>query len=500
MSEQLSITPKVLELQETNDIYMTLTMCILSNKANLNNARFTDDFINGVVENKDSYIGIPLVANRTKLENGVYNNLSHEFDSKTGKLNTDAIGSFVDFWTDTEEDGTLLLMGSVRVYKRYPNVCNALLELYESGDLEMSCEVLVYGYESMEGKVRNIAYSYEDNVNSLFGSAVVSDPAEVRSRATLLVAEAFEKDLASQSEGGENVSEKNKQPETVVFNKGNEIRFHGTELSSLKFSDISSQIYNQLNPIDPKTGYREYEFWVCDLYNDYVLVEDWDDYSTLYKISYQVVNDTVVLDSQDKWIKGTKGFIPDGIDIDSLMVQQQNATIEIENKVNELNSQHKEVMQVTEEQIKQLQSKLDEATAKVEELNSKVSELNETIVSQEESKKALESQITELNSEVETLKPFKDQVETAEKQVKKDALVEKFSKLLSDEVMKSEAVLNAVEELNETELNSIVVAEVTKAKTVEVASKTETVIVSASTQEDLIPQSRREKLYGSKAE
>jgi hypothetical protein len=364
----------------------------------------------------------------------------------------------------------------------------------------MSCEVLVYGYESMEGKVRNIAYSYEDNVNSLFGSAVVSDPAEVRSRATLLVAEAFEKDLASQSEGGENVSEKNKQPETVVFNKGNEIRFHGTELSSLKFSDISSQIYNQLNPIDPKTGYREYEFWVCDLYNDYVLVEDWDDYSTLYKISYQVVNDTVVLDSQDKWIKGTKGFIPDGIDIDSLMVQQQNATIEIENKVNELNSQHKEVMQVTEEQIKQLQSKLDEATAKVEELNSKVSELNETIVSQEESKKALESQITELNSEVETLKPFKDQVETAEKQVKKDALVEKFSKLLSDEVMKSEAVLNAVEELNETELNSIVVAEVTKAKTVEVASKTETVIVSASTQEDLIPQSRREKLYGSKAE
>jgi len=129
VSETLSITPKILELneEETNDIFMTLTMCVLTNGVNLNNLQFTDDYINGIVENKDKYIGIPLVVNRLKLENGLYNNLTHEFNKKTGELNTDCVGSFVDFWSETDSDGALQLMGNVRVFKRYPNVCNAFI-------------------------------------------------------------------------------------------------------------------------------------------------------------------------------------------------------------------------------------------------------------------------------------------------------------------------------------------------------------------------------------
>jgi cell division protein FtsB len=492
VSETLQVKTKVTEIhQESNDIYMTLTMCILTNQVNLNNARFTDDFIDGVIANKESYVGIPLVVNKTKLENGVYNTLGHEFDSNSGELKTEVIGSFYDFWKETDDDGSTLLMGSVRVFKRFPAVCEALVELYESGDLEFSCEVLVYGYESVEGKVRNIAYTYDGQVNSLFASAVVSNPAEVKSRAFTLVAEALEKDLALK--GGEIVADNT--PKTEVFNKGNKINFHGKiESSSLTFDEISNQIYNQLNPIDPKTGYRDYEYWISDIYNDYVIVEEWDDYNELYKIPYEVVNDTVVLAPEENWIKGTRGFIPDGVNIDSLLEAVNNASIEMENKINELNAAHKEVLQVTEEQIKELQEKVDA-------LNKQVEELNSVVVSQKEEIVQLQNKEQELNQVIEDLKPYKEQVETAEKQAKKDALVGKFSKLLSEEVMKSEAVVNAIEALDEATLNSIVVAEVSK----ELASKSEdkkekTVIVSARNQEDLVPQSRREKLYAPKSE
>lgn len=425
---------------------MTLKMCILTNQANLNNALFTDDFIDGVITNKEKYIGIPLVANRTKLENGLFNVLSHEFDQKSGELKTDSIGSFVDFWDETDTDGSRLLMGTVRVLKRFPNVCNAIIELYDQGELEFSCEVLVFGYSDVTDSIRSISYVFEDQTNELFASCVVTNPAEPKSTATMLVAEALIKDL----EGGVKLSK------TEIFNKGIEIKFHGSfESASLKYSDVADQIYNILNPIDPKTGYREYEYWVSDLYTDYVIVEDWNSYETLYKISYQIINDTVVLDTEDMWIKGTKGFIPDSIDSTS------------ENELSSI------VVAQKEEKVK-----MDEDMLKLQETNAELIKTNEALL------------------------VYKEKFEASEKQVKKDVLVEKFSKILSEESLKSEVVVKAFEELDEATLNSVVVSEVTK----EIASKTTTdkkdvkVIVSARMQDDLVPQSTKDRLYAAKSE
>jgi hypothetical protein len=486
--EKIMVKPKILELQQSNDIYMTITMCILTNQVNLNNARFTDDFINGVVENKEKYIGIPLVANRVKLENGVYNSLTHEFDSSTGELKTDIIGSFSDFWTSTDEDGSLLLMGNARVFKRYPNVCSALIELYESGDLEFSCEVLVTQYEDIQDGVRTIGYA--DGANQLIGSAVVTYPAEPKSKAYLLVAEALEKDFGDS--GGDKMS---KQHKTEVFNKGHEISYHGKELSSLTFEEIGNQIYNLLNPIDAKTGNREYNYWIRDLYNDYVIVEDWDDYNDLWKIPYQISNNTVILAPQDQWVRGSLGFIPDGVDIDSLMSDLESQTVEMNNKINELNTQHKEELEKMDEQHK---AQIEELQSKIGQLTAKVDELNNLVVSQKEEIVQLQEKEKELNSVIEELKPYKDKVEQAELEEKQKALEEKFSKLLSEETFKSEEVQNAIKELNETKLNEIVVAEVAKEKIS--APKKENVIVTASAQADLIPQSRKDRLYTPKSE
>ncbi|MGG3892024.1 hypothetical protein [Metabacillus fastidiosus] len=483
MKEKLSLKPKIIELNNSNDIYMTLNICILSNDVNYNKAQFMDDFIDGVIENKETYIGIPFVVNREKLESAEYENLTHELQD--GELLTDQVGSFVDFWKEEIDDANCL-MGSIKVMKRFPNTCAAIVELYNNDDLETSCEVLVNSYvEITEDGIRKIGYN--EGKNALIGSAIVTSPAEKRAKATLLVAEAYEKDI---NQGGESMSEK--------FNKGHEIKYHGQfETASLKFSEVSNQIYNKLNPLNAKNNSRTYNYYILDLYTDFVICEDWDDYETLYKIPYSIESDEVVLSPQEQWIKGALGFIPDNVNLDQL----QSQVTELNNKLEELKKEAELQMSKTVEELETEVSaknkEIAEFTTKLEDLEKKVTELNETIVSQESTKKELEDKVTELNSAIEELGKYKEQVETAEKEKAVAELNSKYSKLLSEEVFKSERVQEAIQELNSVELNSIVVEEIDKQKVTETAStkKDDTVTIVASKQEDLIKQSIAQK-YG----
>jgi phage shock protein A len=480
MQDRLTITPKILELnQNSNDIYMTVKLCILSNQVNYNNAKFTDDFIQGVIDNKSTYIGIPLVANKTKLENGVYDKLTHEYSN--GQLNTDVIGSFIDFWEETDDTNAKLLMGEARIYKRFPNVCEAILDLFESNDLEFSCEVLVTEYESVEDDVRSIHYN--DGKNALIGSCVVTDPAESRSRATLLIAEALEKDLQNLSQKGDE-----KVSDTVLFNKGYEVKYHGKiHVSELSYDDIRDAIYNQVNPVDTQTNKRQYNYWIRELFQTYVILEDWNFPDKLYQAGYSVTNDSVVLDAKENWIEIELTYQKKGTDINQLLAEKQQ-------EVTELNNKLQEVQNMNEEQVKELQEQL-------ESLKNQVAELNATIVAQAEEKKSLESQVAELNQQIEELSKYKEQVEAAEKEAKKSALVEKFSKILSEEVFKSERVQNAIAELNEQELNKVVVEQVA----LEVANKQQnksddvTIVVNQK-QEDFLPTDKKSYWYGKKSE
>lgn len=520
MSETLKLTPKILEIANSNDIYMTIELVILTNQVNYNGALFTDNFIDGVINNKERYIGIPLVANRVKLEGGEYDDLNHEL--KDGQLQTDIIGSFVDFWKETDEDESILLKGSARVLKRYPNTCNALLELFETGDLEFSVEVAVRNYTSVEDGVRQV--DYNDGNNALLASCVVTEGAEVKSKATLLIAQAIKKDLDSiedlSMKGDENMSKDNIE---IAFNKGKEIRYHGElETSSLRFNEVANLLYNALNPIDAKTGDRTYNFYIADIYNDHVICESWNDYDKLYRVPYTVSGENVILSDKTEWQEGSWGFVPKGIivnelqekyttEINQLRSEYDEKVTELNNKINELETAKGELsnMEKTVEElnteIASLQAKVTELEGTIAELNTKVTdsdekvaELNSTIVNQEEVKKELESTITELNSKVEELTPYKEEVETAKKESKMNELSSKFSKLISEDVMKSERVQTALTELNEIELNSIVVEEIAKAKEVEVASKIEEeedVVTTAKKQADLLPEDLSSK-YG----
>ena len=472
-NERISIKNKIFELNESNDIYMTLNFPILSNDVNYNNLQFTDDFINGVVENKDKYIGIPLVVNREKLESGEYDDLGHEL--KDGQLLTDQVGSHVDFWSE-EIDGALCLMSSIRVMKRFPNVCEAIVELYNNGDLESSCEVLVSDYlEITEDKVRKVHYNGGKNI--YIGSAIVSEPAESRSRATLLVAEAYKKDI---EEKGDNILQDK-------FNKGIDINYHGIEVNALKLSNVSTQIYNILNPINPQNNSRQYNYYIRDVYVGHVICESERDYSELWKIPYTITNDQVIISTQEEWTKGSIGFIPDGVNLDEL----QTEIVELNNKLLKLQEEVNSNMNIEELQaeLSLKETEVSEFKSKVDELEVKVTELNETIVSQESTKKELEVKVVELNSSVEELSKYKEQFEAAEKEVKVKELNEKYSKLLSEELMKAESTQTLINELKVTELNELVVSEVSKQKQeIEVNQKGDAdVLISSKKQEDLLP-------------
>lgn len=484
MKEKVSIKPKIMQLNNTNDIYMTLNICILSNDVNYNKAQFLDDFIDGVIDNKEQYIGIPFLVNREKIENGEYDNLSHEL--KDGKLLTDQIGSFVDFWKDEIDDANCL-MGAIRVMKRFPNTCNAIVELYNDNSLETSCEVMITSYEEItDDGIRKIGYS--NGENSLIGSAIVTNGAEKRAKATLLVAEAFQKDV--EQEGDEKVTE--------VFNKNHEINYHGQfEVASLKLNEVSNQIYNKLNPYNAEKDYREYNYYIRDVYTDYVVVEDWEDYQVLYKIPYAITNDEVTLVPKEEWIKGKLGFIPDNVDLTQLQIQVAELNKEIEVLQKGAKEQMDKTVEELQTELSAKDTEIAEFKTKIEELEAKVTELNETIVTQTEAKSALEGEIAELNSKVEELKPFKEQIEKAEKDAKVAELSSRYGKLLNKEVFESEDVQNAIAELNSEKLNDIVVAELAKEKAIETASKKDddSFTIVASKQEDLLPKNILQK-YG----
>lgn len=475
MKERISVRPKIMELQDTNDIYMTMNIAILSEDINFNGAQFTSDFIEGIIEHKDRHVGLPFLVNKEKLENGDFDDLTHELDSKTGELKTDQIGSFVDFWEE-EIDGANCLMGSVRIFKRFTETCSAIVSLVKDDSLETSCEVLVKDYlEITEDGIRKIHYN--DGNNAFAGSAIVTNGAEKRAKPTLLIAEAYQKDINSEHQGGENLSKEKE------YNNGIKVEYFNQELSSLEYYRIEQQIYNKLNPVDVEDGGRDYNYYVHTLYHDKVIVQENDKPYGIYSIGYKIENDTVILDKESDWKKGSFQFVPEGVEVSELMEQKTDKIKELQKEIAELKEENNAM---SKEQKKDIEVNEN----KIEELEKEIAELKETIVSEQEAKLSLEGQVTALNEEIETLKPFKEQVEKAEKEAKVKELKAKYSKLIAnEEVFNSERVTKAIEEGDVVELNNVVVEEIAKQKEQEVETaeqEEKDVVITASVQENLI--------------
>lgn len=426
-------------------------------------------------------------------------NHEHVVDKNTGKiveLNTIAVGTITVAWIDKLDDDDALeaLYAKATIWSyKYPKVMEVIERNFNDGICTSSVEVEISKYNKDASKEYRYPESYVYLSNCLLGQNVTpaDSDAGVLSVADKEISQAIKHDLELNNDmKGDDVM-------TDDFNKGIEIKYHSIEVSSLKLNEVGGQIYNLLNPLNPINNKRQYNYYIRDVFVDYVICESEHDYSELWKIPYSIIDNQVIISPQDNWTKGKLGFIPEGIDLEQLQMQ----TTELNNKIEELKKEAELHMSKTVEELhvelSAKETELADFKAKLEEFEGKVAELNATIVAQEESKANLEGQITELNSAIEELNKYKIQVETAEKESKVAEFSSRYEKLLSEETFKSERVQNAIQELNAVELNSVVVEEIAKEKVeVETAStKTDEVIVVASKQEDLIPKSLLQK-YG----
>lgn len=476
----------IIEISSKDSVTTEITMLVHKlDQVNGNGLDFSRDYTE---LHMNSLVNKPVVCKYKSDEDdlGTHEQVLDEEGNIIG-LNTIAIGTIKEVYIDEYEDGHALYAKADLWNYKYPEIVACVKKLYQDNVASSSVEVEIYEYDGEPSQEYRKAKEYSYLANCLLSSTVApaDRDAGVIDIAQLEIAEAIKKDLQSieNSEKGDV-----KVTETNTYNKGYEMKSHVTEIASLRLDDIKSQIYNLLNPMNAKTCDREYNYYIREVYNDYVLIGDWSYDETLYKISYEVINEQVVLSSKDSWEKGYLGFIPQG-----------TSTFELESQIKELNEQitktKEEADSLMSKTVEELQTELASKetelsglVAKIEELEAKVTELNETVVNQQTTKVELEGTIAELNAKVEELTPFKEQVETAEKEAKVNELSEKYGKLLSEETFKSEEVQSAIQELNAQKLNEIVVNEVAsgKTKTVTEVNEQKEVVVNAKQAEQLL--------------
>ncbi|MBX0320187.1 hypothetical protein [Shouchella clausii] len=420
-----------------------------------------------------------------------------EYDPETGhiiRLNTISVGSITDVWIDKVDDdsGVEALYAKATIWSyKYPEIARVILEHFENNTSNTSVEVEIYEYGKTEDESIRQAKNYTYLGHCILGSTVMgADPdAAVIGYAEKQIAQAVGQDISTQlnSKEGELKSLSNE------FNKGFAIQYHGTlETNSLKFSDVEKYIYNVLNPIDPKTGDREYNYFIRDLYTDHVIVESWNHYDTLYKIPYTVLNDSVTLESKESWEKGVLGFVPSTVEVNSLIGQVKDLQKELDKK-----------MEVAEKVAQEAKKSKEELQNELQAKETKINELNEFVTQQEQKNqeeiKELNSKIEQLTSKVAELEPYKSQVEEAEKAAKITELNERYAPLLGEELMASDEVKALIEEAKEIELNKLVVEKVMekqaaeKDKQTEINSSNDDLDITPGKQKPLAKQSLKEK-------
>mgnify|MGYP001589251079 FL=1 len=437
----IQVESKVISLgEESNDMYVSLSMVFLTSAVNLNNIRFTEEFINGVVDNSDKYVGTALVADISMLESGQYNKLTHKYNKKTGTFGTVIIGSFVKFYSRKNGD-VLELLADARVLKRNPKTCEALEELYDSDEgLKFSYEVLVANSTEEDGV---IVVPKDDNNNPI-GSCVVSFPAVISSKCELLVAELSNN--IKPIEGGEKKNmQRNKEFTQEEMFKNTKVAL----VAELDISQIQRKLYNSLKEFIKDDCWYDYD--ISDMTLTYIIAKKYCD-ASLYKIDYIVEGEKVVLSNMRLVTKEYKDIQEEeNMTIAELELEVAAKEAVIKEKDKELDTNKKDAKVKDEKQEEEVKTAKKETEAKCAEIIT----INEKLA-------ILSASIIEKDGIIAGLEPIKVAYELAEATkaseklvADKVALKEKFSKVLSAEILIEMA--EAFENLDEVKLNSKVV-------------------------------------------
>lgn len=534
MSERLLLSPEIIDLSETNNMYMTLKMIICTTNVNLNGTKFTEDFIDGICNNQREFQGIALVVNRAKLENEQFDNLTHEFNPQAQTLGTDMIGSFVGFEKASNEDGSTSLIGEARIMKRFPATCNAISELYQLGQLRFSCEVLVRKYDNTENDYREVYF--HSGLNSLIANAIVSQPAEVEAKPTLLVA-SLDEDLASQVGTNEilnggvsmalSVAEKrklmnefaSKLAKTVMAKVKADFVLENADVGT----DISMDLVDQMIGLMGDFNADSYcAFWVGEelVFDDHFVAQDY--YSgSLYMLDYSVSGDGTLVVSNPRKAKFELIEVAEQV-----LVSISKRASEIQA---ELNSKEVEIASLqtakegVEEELKAKTTELSSLQTSKEEVESELATVKKDVELKDEALSTSELQANEkiiqlgevvdgLKEKLKEVEPIVEQFNQVQQELAEKAKAEKQQKLVQyainskvideNEIQENEEIKLAIAELDEVKIKGIVADRIVKnnidlsnAKKEEIVEKDEDIVISVSDTKDLIELSIEDK-YG----
>lgn len=183
LAEEVAIDEK-----RSNDIFLLITFKLFDNKGNRNREGVTAAFISEIMNHREKYAALPIYVDVPALQEGRYNELSHNYDPETGRFGTEQIGGLVDFSMSVNDYGVVSLYAEARIPKRESEICERLEELFVMGGLNVSFEVK-YNPQNIIMK-DGVRFVDAGEGNTLTGMCIVSVPACPDANALDMVAEA----------------------------------------------------------------------------------------------------------------------------------------------------------------------------------------------------------------------------------------------------------------------------------------------------------------------
>ncbi len=177
------IADAVISELQTNDACIYVKGVLFNLKVNANKVRVTEAFMDEIIAHKKKYIGDPLCADVNGLIKG--KDIDHKYNKLLDVFTSQIIGSIVDFEKRETEDGAQCII-TAKILKRYREVCSAISNLFASGGLKFSFELLV-GEHSEDEDGNMIVDASEKNY--LEGAAIVTHPACDEAVAMQLIAQ-----------------------------------------------------------------------------------------------------------------------------------------------------------------------------------------------------------------------------------------------------------------------------------------------------------------------
>lgn len=409
----------------------------------------------------ETLISMPVQAKYRVNANGEPSLGGHEMVKKrdgTIEFKTQSIG--VHTGVEIRNDNVVLnngeikelpcLFASYRIWKRYPNYIAAVKRLYENNMLYGSWEINTYKYEYDNGICK--ITDYEFFANTLLGelnppsygvNATALSMAQLNDNPQLLVAEALAKDLIDENENKEDDTEMAKQNKSVVAENVTDVKaptdtdstITGTantnlaeqtntsgnvgtnepsvEIAQLTEWDLRSKIAKACaDKIDKSWCYIAYHFPVeKEVWCEYSGAPSELDYA---RFTYEVSNDVVTV-SDVEYVKLTVSIA------------------EVNTKISEL-----------EKEIQTIKAELDIK-------NDAITKASETIQN--------------LNTQISELKPYKEQVEVAERKkiedqitAEKESLKAKLLKgnLFTEEEIAEKKIQDLIEARDVLAINSLI--------------------------------------------